>query len=44
MQFDPLPAETREALRKASSGVVDEVRKRIGAEVVDKVLVEATAR
>lgn len=44
MQLDPLPAQTREALRKASAGVVDEVRKRIGADVVDKVLAEAGAR
>jgi TRAP-type C4-dicarboxylate transport system substrate-binding protein len=44
MQLDPVPAETRAALRKASAGVVDEVRKRIGADIVDKVLAEATAR
>jgi TRAP-type transport system periplasmic protein len=44
MQLDPVPAETRAALRKGSAGVVDEVRKRIGAEIVDKVLAEATAR
>jgi tripartite ATP-independent transporter DctP family solute receptor len=44
MQLDPLPAKTRETLRKASAGVVDEVRKRIGADVVDKVLAEAGAR
>jgi len=44
MQLDLLPAQTRDALRKASAGVIDEVRKRIGAEVVDKVLAEAGAR
>jgi tripartite ATP-independent transporter DctP family solute receptor len=41
MQFDPLPPATRVALRKATSGVVDGVRKRIGAELVDKVVADA---
>ena len=44
MQLDPVPAEIRAALRKGSAGVVDEVRKRIGTEIVDKVLAEASAR
>jgi hypothetical protein len=41
MQFDPLPSETRTALRKATAGVIDGVRKRIGAELVDRVIAEA---
>ena len=41
MQFDPVPAETRAALRKASAGVIDDVRKRVGAELVEKVMAEA---
>ena len=38
MQFDPLPAETRLALRRATASVVDDVRKWVGADVVNKVL------
>jgi TRAP-type C4-dicarboxylate transport system substrate-binding protein len=39
MQFDPLPAETRVALRRATARVIDDERKRFGAELVDKILV-----
>ena len=38
MQFDPLPDETRVALRRATASVVDDVRKWVGADVVNKVL------
>jgi TRAP-type transport system periplasmic protein len=38
VQFDPLPAETRMALRRATASVVDDVRKWVGADVVNKVL------
>jgi tripartite ATP-independent transporter DctP family solute receptor len=38
MQFDPLPAETRAVLRRATAGVVDDVKKWIGADVVNMVL------
>jgi TRAP-type C4-dicarboxylate transport system substrate-binding protein len=38
MQFDPLPAATRAALRQATAGVVDDVRKWVGADVVNKIL------
>jgi tripartite ATP-independent transporter DctP family solute receptor len=38
MQFDPLPPETRVALRRATAGVVDDVRKWVGDDVVNKVL------
>ena len=41
MQYDPLPPETLAALRKATSGVVDEVKKRAGADLVDQVLAAA---
>lgn len=40
MQFDPLPAEARAALRRASASVVDVVRKRAGADMVDGVLAQ----
>jgi tripartite ATP-independent transporter DctP family solute receptor len=42
MQFDPLPPETRVALRRATAGVIDDARKRLGAELVDKILVAGT--
>jgi TRAP-type C4-dicarboxylate transport system substrate-binding protein len=38
VQFDPLPPEARVALRQATAGVVDDVRKWVGADVVNKVL------
>ena len=38
MQFDPLPAETRLALRRATASVVEDVKKWVGADVVNKVL------
>jgi tripartite ATP-independent transporter DctP family solute receptor len=41
MQFDSISAETRAALLKASSGVIDEVKKRIGAEIVDQMMAAA---
>lgn len=41
MQFDPLPSATRVAMRKATSVVIDGVRARLGAELVDKVVAEA---
>jgi TRAP-type transport system periplasmic protein len=44
MQFDAMSPETRGALRKASSGVIDDVKKRIGAELVEKVVAEAGKR
>jgi tripartite ATP-independent transporter DctP family solute receptor len=40
MQFDALPPAEREAMRKATAGVVDEVKKRVGADLVDRVLGE----
>jgi TRAP-type transport system periplasmic protein len=38
MQFDPLPPETRVALRRATASVVADVRKWVGADVVNEVL------
>jgi hypothetical protein len=38
MQFDSLSPETRAALRRASAGVIDDVKKRVGVDLVDKVI------
>jgi TRAP-type C4-dicarboxylate transport system substrate-binding protein len=38
VQFDPLPQETRLALRRATAPVVDDVKKWIGSDIVNKVL------
>jgi hypothetical protein len=38
MQFDPLPRETHVALRRATASVVNDVKKWVGADVVNKVL------
>jgi tripartite ATP-independent transporter DctP family solute receptor len=38
MQFDPIPATTRAAFKKAAFGVIDGARKRLGAELVDQVI------
>lgn len=40
MQFTPIGDETRAALREASQGVVDDLRDKIGSEIVDRVLEE----
>lgn len=40
MQFTPISDETRDELRDASQGVVDDLREKIGAEIVDRVLEE----
>ncbi|MFG6157521.1 TRAP transporter substrate-binding protein [Halomonas sp. 1390] len=40
MQFTPISDETRSALRDASQGVVDDLREKVGAEIVDRVLEE----
>jgi tripartite ATP-independent transporter DctP family solute receptor len=44
MQFDPLPPETRVALRTATASVIDSMRKRVGAELVDQVVAQGHAR
>jgi tripartite ATP-independent transporter DctP family solute receptor len=38
MQFDPIPATTRVAFKKAMSVVIDGARKRLGAGLVDQVI------
>jgi TRAP-type C4-dicarboxylate transport system substrate-binding protein len=38
VQFDPLPPETRAALRRATAIVVDDVKKWVGADIVKGVL------
>jgi tripartite ATP-independent transporter DctP family solute receptor len=40
MQFDAMPASEREAMRRATAGVVDDIKKRVGADLVDRVLAE----
>ena len=40
MQYDEVSPAARAEMRKASAGVVDQVKKRIGAELVDRVLAE----
>ncbi len=40
MQYDPLPDSERAAMQAATAGVVDEIRKRVGAQLVDQVLDE----
>jgi TRAP-type transport system periplasmic protein len=44
LQFDPVPSETRLVLRKAADGVIGRMKKRIGPELVDKVIAEAEHR
>lgn len=43
MEFTPISAETRIELREASQDVVDDLREKIGAEIVDRVLEELTS-
>ena len=40
MQYDEVSPQAREEMRKASAGIVDQVKKRIGAGLVDRVLAE----
>jgi TRAP-type transport system periplasmic protein len=40
MQFDPIPDAMRAALKKATAGVIDGARQRIGAQLVDQVVAE----
>ena len=40
MVYTEMPASEREAMRKATAGVVDDIKKRVGPELVDSVLVE----
>jgi hypothetical protein len=38
VQFDPLSSETRAALRRATAGVIEDVKKWVGADIVNKML------
>lgn len=40
MQYDAMPPAEREAMRKATAGVVDEIKKRVGGDLVDRVVTE----
>ncbi len=40
MTYTELPAAEREAMRKATAGVVEDIRKRVGAPFVDQVIAE----
>lgn len=40
MVYDALPESERAAMRKATAGVVEDIKKRVGPELVDSVLVE----
>jgi tripartite ATP-independent transporter DctP family solute receptor len=40
MQFDAMPESERQAMRAATASVVDDIRKRVGAQLVDQVLEE----
>jgi TRAP-type transport system periplasmic protein len=44
MQFDSISLDTRASLRRASAGIIDDVKKRVGAELVEKVMGEAVKR
>jgi tripartite ATP-independent transporter DctP family solute receptor len=41
LQFDAVPPETRVALRKAADGVINNMKRRLGAQLVDKVIAGA---
>lgn len=41
MQFDAIAPETRAQLRKASAGVIEDVKKRVGADLVDQMIAAA---
>jgi hypothetical protein len=40
MQYDEMPASEIAKMREMTAGVVDEIRRRVGAELVDRVLAE----
>ncbi len=42
MQYDPVPPQALEDMRKASAGVIDQVKQRAGADLVERVLAEVT--
>ena len=44
MQIDEVAPQFRDQLRKATAGIVDEVKKRIGADIVNRVLAETAKK
>jgi len=40
MQYDEIPPQAHEEMRKASAGVIEQVKKRVGADLVNRVLAE----
>jgi tripartite ATP-independent transporter DctP family solute receptor len=44
LQFDPVPPETRAAMRKATGSVISRLNASIGPELLDKVITEAGGR
>jgi TRAP-type transport system periplasmic protein len=42
LQFDPVPQETRRALRKVAAGVIDDMKGRIDTKLVDRVMAETS--
>lgn len=44
LQFDPVPPDTRVALRKATAGVVNSLKSQVGADLIDNVFAAAAAR
>jgi tripartite ATP-independent transporter DctP family solute receptor len=41
MQYDEIPPQVREQMRKATAPVIDQVKKRAGADLVDRVVAES---
>ena len=41
MQYDEVPPQVREQMRKATAPVIEEIKKRAGADLVDRVVAEA---
>ena len=41
MQYDEVPAQVREQMRKVTAPVIEQVKKRAGADLVDRVVAEA---
>jgi tripartite ATP-independent transporter DctP family solute receptor len=44
VQFDPLPPETRAALRRATAVVVEDTRKQVGDELMDNILAATASK
>jgi TRAP-type C4-dicarboxylate transport system substrate-binding protein len=44
LQFDPVPAQTRKALRKVAVGVINGMKGRMDAELVDRIMAETAGR